>query len=310
MVETYALRSFNQASPEEIEDALERSEVVYFQRCPVELPSEEDLAWLRSLPGRLKAKNVSYHPESDSVPRFDADPETQQRVETILRTHGQRVEAFLRRVVPDYVHGWTLGTTSFRPVEEEGRKLKPRSSNELIHIDAGAYGATKGARILRFFVNVNPERDRVWGTKGSFADLMTRYDALWDAARNGKDRLRLEGTALDALYSGFVGVVSKVYPLVKVIDSSPYDRAMRRIHNYMKENPSFRDDPTGFKEIRFPPMSAWMVFTDGISHSVLRGQHAFVTTVLVPLENCRRPELAPYRILAAGAPRAAAAATA
>jgi hypothetical protein len=44
-----------------------------------------------------------------------------------------------------------------------------------------------------------------------------------------------------------------------------------------------------------------MVFTDGISHSVLRGRHAFVTTVLVPLENCRQPELSPYRILAASA---------
>jgi len=307
MTETYELRDYGNASPADIEDALERSEVVYFERCPVELPSDEDLALLRDgLPAGLKAKNLSYHPESDSVPRFDADPETRQRVETILRTHGQRVEAWLRRMLPDYVNGWTVGTTSFRPIEEEGRKLPPRSSNELVHIDAGAYGATKGARILRFFVNVHPDRERVWGTKGSFADLMARHDALWSAARDGSDALRLQGSTLDTLYSGFVGAMSKVYPLFKVVDSSPYDRAMRRIHNYMKENPGFRDDPAGFKEIRFPPMSAWMVFTDGISHSVLRGRHAFVTTVLVPLENCRRPELSPYRILAAGTAEAAA----
>src|SRR5690554_5321925 len=301
MMQTYTLKSFNEASPEEIEDALERSEVVYFERCPVELPSAADLEWLRDeLPGELKAKNVSYHPESDSVPRFEADPETKRRVESILRTHGQRVESFLRRVLPDYVDGWTVGTTSFRPIEEAGRKLKPRSSNELVHIDAGAYGATKGARILRFFVNVNPERERVWGTKGSFSELMRRHDALWQAARGDKPELRLESSPLDSLYSGFIGAMSRIYPLLKVVDSSPYDRAMRRIHNYMKETPSFRDDPEGFKEIRFPPMSAWMVFTDGISHSVLRGQHAFVTTVLVPLENCRRPELSPYHILSAG----------
>jgi hypothetical protein len=307
MTDTYSLRDFSGASPTEIEDALERSEVVYFERCPVELPSDEDLALLRDgLPAALKAKNLSYHPESDSVPRFEADPETRRRVETILRTHGQRVEAWLRRMLPDYVEGWTVGTTSFRPIEEEGRKLPPRSSNELVHVDAGAYGATKGARILRFFVNVHPERERVWGTKGSFADIMGRHDALWAAARNGKPELRLDGSGLDALYSGFVAAMSKVYPLFKVVDSSPYDRAMRRIHNYMKENPAFRDDPTGFKEIRFPPMSAWMVFTDGISHSVLRGQHAFVTTVLVPLENCRRPELSPFRILASASASAAA----
>jgi hypothetical protein len=72
---------------------------------------------------------------------------------------------------------------------------------------------------------------------------------------------------------------------------------MRRIHNFMKENPSFRDNPSGYQEIHFPPLSAWMVFTDGISHSVLTGQHALVTTVLVPLENCRQPELSPYQVL-------------
>jgi hypothetical protein len=92
--------------------------------------------------------------------------------------------------------------------------------------------------------------------------------------------------------------LSKIYPLARVIDSSPYDRSMRRIHNQMKESPSFRDDQRDYREIRFPPMSAWMVFTDGISHSVLTGQYAFVTTALIPLRNCRIPEISPYGILA------------
>ncbi len=302
----YPLHDFAGASPVQIEEALERSEVVFFERCPIELPAPEDLDFLRDgLPAELKTKNVSYHPESDSVPRFEAPPDVQRRVEDILRTHGQRVEAYLRRVLPDYVPGWTMGTTSFRPVEERGRKLKPRSSNELVHVDAGAYGATNGARILRFFVNVHPDRDRVWGTKGGFGTLMRERAGLWEAARRGKPRVALEKSALDRLYSGFVGGFGRVYPLFKVVDSSPYDRAMRRIHNHMKEAPSFRDDPTGYMEIHFPPLSAWMVFTDGISHSVLTGRYAFVTTLLVPLENCRLPELSPYRILAAG-PEAAA----
>jgi hypothetical protein len=295
----YELRDFSNATPTQIEDATERSEVVYWARCPVELPSKEDLDFLRGeMPGELKAKNISYHPESDSVPRFEAPAEVRERVERILRTHGRRVEQFLRRVVPDFVPGWSLGTTSFRPIEERGRDLKPRSSNELVHIDAGAYGATNGARLLRFFVNVHPERERVWGTKGSFRELMQKHNELWQAARGGKSRVPLHKTPLDTVYSGLVRSISKVYPLARVIDSSPYDRSMRRIHNYMKEAPSFRDDHEDYREIHFPPMSAWMVFTDGISHSVLNGQFAFVTTALIPLANCRVPELTPYGILA------------
>jgi hypothetical protein len=298
----YQLRSFVGATPAEIEDAMERGEVVFFDQPPLELPGESDLTFMRDgLPRELQVKNISYHPESDSIPRFEAAPDVTRRMEEILRTHGQRVEAFLRRSCPDFVPGWTLGTTSFRSIEEQGRKLKPRSSNELVHVDAGAYGATNGARILRFFVNIHPTRDRVWGTKGTFRAIMSRHPELWNAARGSKSRVTIDKGPLDKVYSGFIGALGKLYPLVRVIDSSPYDRSMRRIHNFMKENASFRDNPEGYQEIHFPPLSAWMVFTDGISHSVLTGQHALVTTVLIPLANCRNPELSPYRVLARSA---------
>jgi hypothetical protein len=69
----------------------------------------------------------------------------------------------------------------------------------------------------------------------------------------------------------------------------------------MKETSAFIEDLEDYKEIHFPPLSAWMVFTDGISHSVLSGQFALVTTALIPLANCRNQELTPYGILAKSA---------
>jgi hypothetical protein len=305
MHEEYQLKDYGGAPPHELQDALERSEVVYFARCPVELPASEDLTLLREgLPTEMRIKNLSYHPESDSVPGFEAEQQLKDRVEGILRTHGRRVEAFLRTALPDFAPNWTLGTTSFRASEEQGRKLKPRSSNERVHIDAGAYGATNGARILRFFVNVHPSRERIWGTKGSFNECMSNYDELWTAARGKQPEVSLGRSPLDRMYSGLIATVGRVYPLIKVIDSSPYDRTMRRIHNRMKESETFRGNEADYREIHFPPMSSWMVFTDGISHSVLTGQYALVTTALVPLENCRHPELAPYNVLARAAGQA------
>jgi len=300
MADRYTLVHLDDAAPEAIQETLERSEVAYFERSPVPLPSEADLAFLREeLPQQHAVKNVSYHPESDSIPRFEASPEVQERTKAILKSHRADVEAFFRRNAPDWVPGWTMGTSSFRSVEEKGRDLKPRSNNEIVHIDAGAYGATNGNRILRFFININPQVDRVWGTKGSFAELFANRDAFLAAARGKHDRIRLKKSTGDKLYSGVIRGLSKVYPLLQVIDSSPYDRAMRRIHNYMKDTERFRNDPTGYKEIRFPPYSAWSVFTDGISHSAVSGQFALITTILVPLENLARPELAPYNVLAA-----------
>lgn len=299
MAGTYDLTDYSDASHESVRAALERSEVVWFGRCPVELPGSEDLELLRKgLPANLRTKNISYHPESDSVPRFEAPAQIRERVENLLRTHGKRVEAWLSATLPRYVSDWTLGTTSFRSIEERGRNLKPRSSNERVHVDAGAYGATNGARILRFFVNVHDTRERVWGTKGTFADCMRRYPELWDAARGGQQTIALEKSFADRLYSGSISALSRALPLARNIDSSPYDRAMRRIHNCMKESQGFRDNDADYRTIHFPPMSAWMVFTDGISHSVLTGQYALVTTVLVPLRNCERPELTPFHVLA------------
>ncbi len=300
MPQAYALNKFDDATSAQIETALESSDVVFFERCPIELPTEADCDFLRSeLPDQAKLKNISYHPESDSVPGFDASPEITSRVTDILRDHRSRVGEFLTRQLPNLAPGWTLGTSSFRGIEEGGRGLHPRASSEIVHIDAGAYGATNGNRILRFFVNLHPDRDRVWGTKGSFRSLFEAHAAFPDAARGNGERITVKKGVLDHCFSGFVGGLSKVYPLAKVVDSSPYDRAMRRIHNYMKESLEFRGDQSGYREIRFPPLSSWMVFTDGISHSVVSGQYALTTTVLVPLENCRLPEHAPFNILAA-----------
>jgi len=82
--------------------------------------------------------------------------------------------------------------------------------------------------------------------------------------------------------------------MARVVDSSPYDRRMRRFHNWMKDTPSFQAEP--YERFAFPPYSAWMVLTDGVSHACIRGQHALVDTFLIPLRNCRLP--APFHLLA------------
>ena len=192
------------------------------------------------------------------------------------------------------------GTCSFRPLEERGRNLKPHASNELVHIDAGAYGATNGDRILRFFVNVNPETDRVWKSKGAFPELFAQHGRAADLYR------RLSGS----LERGFLGTLRTALlnalaraglPLAPMLDSSPYDRVMRQFHNYMKDTPSFQQESEADRTYRFEPYSAWMVLTDMVSHASYSGQHALVYTDLIPLQDCRLPEMAPYHILQSAA---------
>src|SRR3970040_3024290 len=92
-------------------------------------------------------------------------------------------------------------------------------------------------------------------------DLMRNHYGRGQASRDGKQRVPVHKTPLDSLYSGVVRSLSRLYPMARVIDSSPYDRSMRRIHNYMKENEAFRSDVADYREIQFPPLSAWVGLT-------------------------------------------------
>lgn len=283
-----------------ISEALETNHIVFFPKCPIPLPDAATLEYLRAeLPSRLKLKNVSYHPEVDRVTGLKADSATTARLTGILKNHLADVSAFLNRHLGHLIAGGTVGTCSFRPIQERGRNLTAHASNELVHLDAGAYGATDGDRILRFFVNCNDHEDRVWATKGPLQDIVSRFGreaGLVDA--QGRLAVSLTKSAPDKAVSGLVRGLARLNPLARVLDTSPYDRAMRRLHNYMKDADSFKQDNRGYEEIRFPPYSAWMVFTDSVSHASLSGQFALVTTIIVRREHMRQPEYAPFNVLA------------
>jgi hypothetical protein len=273
-------------------DALERGEIVRWGRAPIALPSEDDQEFLRaSLAPYLARKNISLYPDANRLTGLRAPGAIRERARGILAAHSARVRAFLTSSMPAFTRGMRTGTSSFRPLEEEGRDLSRHASNELVHIDAGAYGATHGDRILRFFVNLNPSRERVWVTKGSFRELFAEH-----GVSAGVTVSDLRPSAAERIACGALRAASRAFPMLRVLDSSPYDRRMRQFHNWMKDTPSFQESPS--RAISFPPFSAWMVLTDGVSHACIRGQHALVDTFLVPLANCSVLAETPFSILA------------
>ncbi len=299
MLDTFDNDRLQQLQPDELSDSLERGSVVFFPQSPVALPAAEDLEFFRQeLPKRLKLKNISFHPEVGKTRGLDSDDaEMVERVNRVLKNVSDDIAGFLGKTAPRLTNNWTVGTCSFRPMQEQGRNLSAHASNELIHVDAGAYGATHGDRILRFFINVNPVEERVWATKGSFPELFAEHgDRAQLGHRNAGPGFLSKGP-LDHLRSGLINLASLGVPALKVLDSSPYDRAMRKFHNYMKDTPAFQQQEKGHQEFRFPPFSAWMVYTDMVSHACLSGQHAFIHTSLVRLENCHLPEMAPINIM-------------
>jgi hypothetical protein len=302
MLETFDEARLAAAGPRTLSDVLERGGIVYLPRCPVALPSEADLDVLRDdLPARMKRKNVSYHPEADSISGLDKSTPVYATTHRVLTRLREDIAAWTCRTMPELLRDADIGTCSFRPMEEAGRAIDAHKASELIHVDADAYGATNGDRILRFLINANPTRERVWASKGDFRAVFARH-----AERAGftgpKGHVgRLDKNLFDQLLSGLIRTLGAAAPLAKVLDSSPYDRAMKRFHDYLKDNPEFQREVATHVEIRFAPYSAWMVFADGVTHGCLSGQHCFIWTALAPLANMHFPELAPINVLRAAA---------
>jgi hypothetical protein len=298
MIETYTIERLKECVSGEVGDSLENGKIPFFPKSPIELPSADDLAFLREeLPKQITSKNISYHPETGSIQGLDKGSTIYQKANDVLITHSNRISEFYHDTMPELFRNALIGTSSFRPIQEQGRNLKSHASNELIHFDAGAYGPTNGSRILRFIVNLNPVEDRIWATRGDFPTLFKAYAEEAGLLEKIKKN-QLNKTALDQIRSDALNSLIKAgLPLARLLDNSPYDRTMRQFHNFMKDTPGFQNDTQGREELNFPPFSAWTVFTDMVSHACLSGQHAFIWTALIPLENCRYPEMAPINIM-------------
>ena len=225
------------------------------------------------------------------------NPVLKARTTQILHEHNKKVQHFLGTLLPEYSSDWRICKVNVRPLQEKGRELSRHSSNEYLHIDARAAGATHGNRILRFFSNINLVETRVWKSAGLFPELYQKYGDAAEIASLGKQGLK--ETVTDKLYTGTLYAMSRLgLPQLLMADSSPYDRAMQKLHHYLKDDDHYQTDNNISVQLDFPPMCSWLVMTDTVSHAVVSGQHSLVNTYYVKRRRCKRQDLVPYNIIA------------
>jgi hypothetical protein len=267
-------------------DLLERGEILFFPECPFYLPAEDRDFLLAQRWSELRLhKNVSYRPGEDALRGVSGDAATIDRIHSILRNYAAQVIDFATKFLSPYAGKWILDFSSFRPLEEEGRDLPLHKRNDLLHVDAFPTRPTRGGRILRIFTNLNPSRARVWNTTDKFDSLARQY----------ADNAGLRKIANKSVFSRTVQNWGQKLGF-RGMGRTPYDMFMLRFHDYLKENTAFQADCPKIR-LEFPPLATWIVFTDGVPHSVLSGQYAIEQTFLIPPEALVTPQFAPYRIL-------------
>ncbi len=273
-------------------EELERGQILFFKRIPFNLPDDalDFLLAQRHTDSRLH-KNISYRPAEDVLRGFaPKQPDDLARMHSVMRDYSAEVTRFVKNLLAPYAGKLALDFASFRPLEEHGRDLSLHKRNDLLHVDAFPTRPTKGSRILRVFININPHDPRIWNVADGF-DVLAREFAddaglrsIAGSAGSPAVSLRRFSTRL-ARRAG-----------LPVIERSAYDRFMLRFHDYLKENTNFQNNHPKTR-LEFPPRSTWIVYTDAVAHAALSGQYALEQTYIIPVSAMVTPHTAPISVL-------------
>lgn len=272
-------------------ERLEEGDILLFAETPFELP-ESDRAFLLQARQSDSAhhKNISYKPGRDHIGGLAKRSADEGKMREGMRAFSQSVSEFLDRFLLPYAGHWHLDVASFRPIEEEGRRLPHSKRNDLLHVDAFPTRPSNGDRILRVFTNLNPDQPRAWLTSDPFELLVNNFGNPASLGRVAA-RARSPWRALVRRMARMAHAAG-----LPILDRTPYDEFMLDFHHYLKSNRDFQQNCPKSKW-EFPPGSSWLVFTDLVPHAVLSRRFALEQTFFISRDALLIPEKAPYRIL-------------
>ena len=264
---------------------LEAGRILYFAQPPFEFAGEDrEFLTAQKRSDSAVHKNVSYRPAADELRGFDGSPQITKRLQDTMRRYSAEVVKFVRQFLSPYDGQFVLDYASFRPIEEDGRDLPLHKRNDLLHVDAFPSRPTQGGRILRVFTNIHPTKPRVWNVGEDFPALAERL-----ARGAGLERFAAQGGT--SVFARTLGKLGAPIP-----DRSAYDRFMLHFHDYLKEDSRYQSECPKTR-IEFPPMSTWLVYTDGVPHAVMSGQHALEQTFIIARRGLVAQEAAPISVL-------------
>jgi hypothetical protein len=268
-------------------DRLECGEILFFPVCPFILPEGEDLDFLHRQQLRIESEtSVALDPTGGRLrgQRFTTTADA-ERLAHLLRSFSSAATGCLANLLPEYAGKWTRDRATLRTEEEATRQRRHDDRNDLLHVDSFPDRPAAGRRILRFYANINPVEERVWNTSEKFDALLERYRRHHRIPERTIDEWRQPYRGLQRLLHGDWS------------GRPAYDSFILKLQQFIRFDEEFQERaPRRFWH--FPPNSAWLLFADGLSHAVLRGQFALEHSYFVPPTALVMPELSPLEQLA------------
>jgi hypothetical protein len=259
--------------------ALERGAVLFFPRLRFDLGNDES-RFLDPAVSNGKAKNISLDHTTGRIQATSLQGEDAAALAAMIERFGASATQLVGELLP-YRHV-ERARTSFRPVEVEGRAYSKINDDRLLHVDAFPSRPLRGRRILRFFCNVAPldygqGGERHWHVGQPFEDF----------AKNFLTRAKTHTPGKSWLWEK-LGVTRG--------RRSAYDEMMLSLHDAAKLDGTFQAHSPQ-RDVRFPPGSCWLVYTDQVLHAALGGAFALEQTFHLDIAQMAEPERSPLRVL-------------
>lgn len=255
---------------------LETGKVLFFPNLSFTLQDDE-CALLTPEVLAPKVRNISLN-EEEQLKGAQGCPQTQQQLSTMIARYRQRALQLINAIAPDYTRHLRVAPTSFRPMSVSQRKQSWRADDRRMHVDAFPTRPNEGERILRIFTNLNPNgQPRVW--------------------RIGENFTQMANTMLPRVkpYVAWQAKLLNRLGLTKALRSE-YDHIMLQLHDQMKADMAYQQTAEQL-EVKFPPGSVWVCFSDQAIHGVSSGQFMMEQTLHLPVTQQYTPAASPLAIL-------------
>lgn len=255
---------------------LEAGKVLHFTSIEFPVPAFEQIFFTSEI-RNPKSRNISLD-ASGNLKGAIGHEEVQAGLGLMMERFRTQAQALVNSYFPYYKDYLSVAPTSFRPMQIETRNQSWRADDKRLHVDAFPSRPNYGERILRVFINVNPDNvARVWRVGEPFETIVERF------------------IPQAAPYSAWRAKALNIAGVTKSFRSE-YDHLMLQLHDAMKHDLNYqRNSPQ--LTVPFPAGSVWACFSDQVSHSAMSGQFMMEQTFNLSASNQYDTNASPLAIL-------------
>jgi hypothetical protein len=269
-------------------EELENSNILFFPSSLLSIIKKERNYLLNEEKIQNQTDPIIYRPKENMViSSSKKNIQQKQHLNFNISNLSKTLYSFISSFLRPYSNDWQF----LRSIIWPGKKQSVNAiENQNILSDFLPWHKVNGDRILRFFINLDEERECQWLSSDSFNTVVKKFA--------GTSYLPFPKAQIDSLSEKIERKMKKMCCSMGISFRalSVYDMFLFRLKAFLKKNKDFQKNCS--KNIyNFAPFSGWLLFTDSNCYSKNTTSPLLEMTFIIPRKKLLNPEKAPASIL-------------